>query len=499
MARFVATRRDEPGVQLLLAARAVVGARRSPTSSARTLEQLAEVDAAPTWVLSNHDVVRHATRYGGGAGRPRPRPGGHARDAGAARARRTSTRARSSASRRSTSPGGAAPGPRSGCAPGATGATAAGCRSRGPATRRRTASGPGPASPGCRSRSTGPTAHGGRPGGGPGLDAGVLPGRAGRPPQARGRRRRGRRAARRSAPTCWPSGGAGLTVVLNAGTDAVELPGGRRAWSRARSSTAGCCRPTPRSGWPSQPVAQASERAVVALEPGRRTSSSSSVAPVAELLVEPLAAVRGDVGEPAHGVLARRRRAWPGRRRGPGVRSTRPRSSRCWSWRLTAPLSMPNCSTIDEARTGPSSTSQESMRYDAGWRSSWTARARSPMTRLIRRISTPTSRSRWRSESRAARHRTPASTLLIVPRTGPLLPIAASLVVERRAQRHLADEQDADQGDQGERRRDQEQVAGRLAERALVERADRRRQRGQVRDRAAAVAAVDADARRAPR
>ncbi len=31
-----------------------------------TLEELAEVDAAPTWVLSNHDVVRHTTRYGGG-------------------------------------------------------------------------------------------------------------------------------------------------------------------------------------------------------------------------------------------------------------------------------------------------------------------------------------------------------------------------------------------------------------------------------------------------
>jgi alpha-glucosidase len=31
-----------------------------------TLEQLSEVAAAPTWVLSNHDVVRHATRYGGG-------------------------------------------------------------------------------------------------------------------------------------------------------------------------------------------------------------------------------------------------------------------------------------------------------------------------------------------------------------------------------------------------------------------------------------------------
>lgn len=31
-----------------------------------SLAQLSEVDAAPTWVLSNHDVVRHATRYGGG-------------------------------------------------------------------------------------------------------------------------------------------------------------------------------------------------------------------------------------------------------------------------------------------------------------------------------------------------------------------------------------------------------------------------------------------------
>jgi alpha-glucosidase len=31
-----------------------------------SLEELTEVAAAPTWVLSNHDVVRHATRYGGG-------------------------------------------------------------------------------------------------------------------------------------------------------------------------------------------------------------------------------------------------------------------------------------------------------------------------------------------------------------------------------------------------------------------------------------------------
>jgi alpha-glucosidase len=31
-----------------------------------TLDALAPVRAAPTWVLSNHDVVRHPTRYGGG-------------------------------------------------------------------------------------------------------------------------------------------------------------------------------------------------------------------------------------------------------------------------------------------------------------------------------------------------------------------------------------------------------------------------------------------------
>ena len=46
-------------------------ARWSATSFAEvirhTLDELSEVAAAPTWVLSNHDVVRHATRYGGGA------------------------------------------------------------------------------------------------------------------------------------------------------------------------------------------------------------------------------------------------------------------------------------------------------------------------------------------------------------------------------------------------------------------------------------------------
>ena len=40
----------------------------------QTLDALAEVGAPPTWVLSNHDVIRHVTRYGGGElGRRRAR------------------------------------------------------------------------------------------------------------------------------------------------------------------------------------------------------------------------------------------------------------------------------------------------------------------------------------------------------------------------------------------------------------------------------------------
>ena len=42
-----------------------------------TFDAVGSVDGSPTWVLCNHDVVRHVTRYGGGRGRPGPRPGGH--------------------------------------------------------------------------------------------------------------------------------------------------------------------------------------------------------------------------------------------------------------------------------------------------------------------------------------------------------------------------------------------------------------------------------------
>ena len=61
-----APRRARPGVQLLLAAGRLVGAARSPRSSAAPSTATEPVGASPTWVLSNHDVVRHPTRYGGG-------------------------------------------------------------------------------------------------------------------------------------------------------------------------------------------------------------------------------------------------------------------------------------------------------------------------------------------------------------------------------------------------------------------------------------------------
>ena len=151
-----APRRAAAGVQLRLAARAAGRPRafadgRSPARSTRSPTSA----RPPTWVLSNHDVVRHATRYGGGAvGLARARAA-TLDDAGAARARPTSTRARSSACEQVD----VAPEHRAG--PGlaahrrATGRD--GCRVPMPWSGDAPpyGFGPGPASPGCRSRSTG--------------------------------------------------------------------------------------------------------------------------------------------------------------------------------------------------------------------------------------------------------------------------------------------------------------------------------------------------------
>ena len=60
--------------------------RRSPTVITGTLAAVEPVGASPDLgAVSNHDVVRHVTRYGGGASRAGPRSRGDADDAGAAR------------------------------------------------------------------------------------------------------------------------------------------------------------------------------------------------------------------------------------------------------------------------------------------------------------------------------------------------------------------------------------------------------------------------------
>src|SRR5712691_1067979 len=64
-----------------------------------------------------------------------------------------------------------------------------------------------------------------------------------------------------------------------------------------------------------------------------------------------------------------------------------------------APLSTPNRSDSTDERCGPEDTRKLNIRYDAGWSSSCTARARSPITRFTRRIRTPTSCSRRPSSS----------------------------------------------------------------------------------------------------
>ena len=66
MAALRPSRRALPDLQLRLAAGRLVGRRPSPTSSPAPSPRSQPVGSAPTWVLSNHDVVRHVTRYGGG-------------------------------------------------------------------------------------------------------------------------------------------------------------------------------------------------------------------------------------------------------------------------------------------------------------------------------------------------------------------------------------------------------------------------------------------------
>ena len=52
-----------------------------------SIDALSDVGAPATWVLSNHDVIRHVTRYGGGELGHAPGPGRDAADARPARRR----------------------------------------------------------------------------------------------------------------------------------------------------------------------------------------------------------------------------------------------------------------------------------------------------------------------------------------------------------------------------------------------------------------------------
>ena len=146
-------RRDEPGVQLRLAARAVVGRgvrrrhRRHPRGG-RPGRRHPHLGALEPRRDPPPEPVRRRR------GRPGPGPGGDARRCWRCRARRTSTRARSSASARSRSSRSSGR-TRSGSAPARPAGTAAGCRSRGAATPRRSGSGRARASRGSRSPPSG--------------------------------------------------------------------------------------------------------------------------------------------------------------------------------------------------------------------------------------------------------------------------------------------------------------------------------------------------------
>ena len=236
MAALRPPRRAAPGLQLRLAARRLVGRRRSPTVIAGTLAALEPVGATPTWVLSNHDVVRHATRYGGGAVGPGPRPGRDADDAGAARlvVPLPGRGARPRAGRRRRRSSGRT---RPGSAPASPAATAAGCRSRGAATQAPFGFGPGAGSRGSRSPPTGPAltveAQTADPGSTLAFYRAALAARRTFADDGRRRRRDARPGARRAGVP--PR--AGHRRSLNCGSTAGRrCPPARCWWPAARSS-----------------------------------------------------------------------------------------------------------------------------------------------------------------------------------------------------------------------------------------------------------------------
>ena len=181
-----ARRRAAPGVQLPLAGGRVVGAGLGRVVE-ETLAALGEVGGEPTWVLSNHDVSRHA-RGTAAARSAWPAPGRRRWCRWRCPARRTSTRARSWASRTSTS----RPEHRQDPSWFRTGKPGRdGCRVPIPwaGDRPPYGFGPGAAQPWIPQPVDWAPAHRRGPGGRPGLDAELLPPGAGGPARARRRAR----------------------------------------------------------------------------------------------------------------------------------------------------------------------------------------------------------------------------------------------------------------------------------------------------------------------
>ena len=251
-----ARRRDAAVVQLRLAAGAVVGDGLRQGHHRHARRRSSDVQAQPTWVLSNHDVDRHADPLRRRRGGPGPRQGGHADDAGAAGVglplpgRGARPRAGRRRPRAPAGPGVPAP---EGHAAESDWVGRDGCRVPIPWAGDRP---PYAFGPGDRPALDPAAARLGRAlgrGAGEGrarrtrVDARVLPPGAGRPARARaGRRATRRRPDRRPRRARCSAAAASPSCSTRA----------RRPWScrparwssRAARSRTGCCRRTPRSG-----------------------------------------------------------------------------------------------------------------------------------------------------------------------------------------------------------------------------------------------------------
>ena len=225
---------------------------------------------------------------------------------------------------------------------------------------------------------------------------------------------------------------------------------------------------------------------VVAREGGDEVAEVG-LGPPAEALVEPAADGRGRRASSrctASG-LADTRVARPSS--GSGSRTSSPRSHRCCTCRLIAPLSTPKLlATAPRSAAGPRPRGRRaSGTTRAGGRGA-RARARSPITRLHPADQHADLLLEAAERRQRARTGCPPSLTCPAP-SARARPHPRRRIVVRSGTSRMNSTQTS--ASDRERQRDQEEVAGRLAEGVLEERAHRRRQRRQVGDGVALVAA----------